>query len=98
MFPVRPEDVVSVLDLVDYRGELSLQSFIQPDAEDLADAFRRQPPQTDLATAPEDLAYGEMTFENEVPAVLDMSNRIEPRQAHPAALFLENFGPRMRVR
>jgi hypothetical protein len=98
MFPVRPEDVVPVPDLVNHRGELSPQSFVQPDAEDFTDAVRRQPPQTEFATSPEDLVDGEVTFENEVPAVLDMSNRIEPRQAHPAALFLENFGPRMRVR
>jgi hypothetical protein len=49
MFPVRPENVMPVLDLIDHRGQFPAQSLIQPDAEDLADAVRRQPPKTDLA-------------------------------------------------
>ena len=44
-----------VLDLIDHGGKLSVQSPVQPDAEDLADAVRRQTPQTDLATPLEDL-------------------------------------------
>jgi len=55
MFPVRPENVMPVLDLIDHGGKLSVQSPVQPDAEDLADAVRRQTPQTDLATPLEDL-------------------------------------------
>ena len=60
----------------------------QPDAEDLADAVRRQPPQADLATALEDLVDGEVAFEDEVPAVLDLRDGVEARQTHLAAFLL----------
>src|SRR6202022_776465 len=98
VFPVSPEDVMAMLDLIDHSGELPPQSFVQPDAEDLADPVGRQPPQTYLATALEDLVDGEVAFENEVPAVLDLCDRIEPRQAHLAAFLLgelraEDEGP-----
>src|ERR1019366_2006949 len=88
MFPVRPEDVMTVLDLVDHGRKLSVQSFVQPDAENLADAVGRQAPQTDLATALKNLVNREVAFENEVPAVLDLCDRIEPRQADLAAFLL----------
>src|SRR5438552_7827481 len=38
VFPVRAKNVMAVLDLIDHDGELSPQSLVQPDAEDLADA------------------------------------------------------------
>ena len=88
MFPVRPENVMPVLDLIDHRSQFPAQPLIQPDAEDLADAVRRQPPQSNFATALEDLVDGEVVFENEVAAVLDLCNRIKPRQAHLAAFLL----------
>jgi hypothetical protein len=78
-FPVRPEDVMPVFDLIDCRGEFPGQSFSQAAAENLADAVRCQAPQTDLATALEDFVDGKVAFENEVPAVLDLCDRIEPR-------------------
>src|SRR6516162_10142697 len=98
VFPVCPEDVMAVLDLIDHSGQLPPQSVVQPDAEDLADAVRREPPQTYFATALEDLVDGEMAFENEVPAVLDLGDGIEPRQAYLAAFLLgelwaEDEGP-----
>jgi hypothetical protein len=34
-----------------------------------------------------------MALENEIPAVLDLSDGAEARQARFAALFFENFGP-----
>ncbi len=55
MFPVRSENMMAVLDLIDHRGQFAAQSLIQADAEDLADAVCRQPPQTDFATALEDV-------------------------------------------
>jgi hypothetical protein len=33
-----------MLDLIDHRGELPVQSLVQPDAEDLTDAVRHQLP------------------------------------------------------
>ncbi len=43
--PVGAEDMVAVFDLLDDSREFPAQSFVQPDAEDLADPVRRQPPQ-----------------------------------------------------
>ncbi len=88
MFLVRPENVMPVLDLIDHRGQLPPQSLIQADTEDFADPVRREPPQTDLAASLEDFVDGEVAFENEVPAVFDLCDRIEPRQAHLAAFLL----------
>jgi hypothetical protein len=88
MFPVRPENVMPVLDLIDHRGQFPAQSFVQADAEDFADPVGREPPQSDFATAFKDLVDGEVAFEDEVPAVLDLRDRIEPGQAHLAAFFL----------
>jgi hypothetical protein len=70
MFPVRPENVMAMLDLIDHGGEFPWQPFVQPDAKDLADVVGRQPPQADLATALKDLVDGEVAFEDEVPAVM----------------------------
>jgi len=70
MFPVRPENMMTVLDLVDHGRKFPVQSLVQTDAEDLADAVRRQPPQTDFATPLEDLVDRKVAFENEVPAIL----------------------------
>src|SRR5208337_2000191 len=88
VFPVRSENVMPVLDLIDHGGKLSLQSLVQPDAEDLADAVSGQAPQADLATALEDVVDGEVAFEDEIAAVLDLADGVEPRQAHLATLFL----------
>ena len=65
-----------------------LQRVVEPNAEDLADAVGREPPQADLAAALEDLVDGEVAFEDEVPAVFDLRDGIEPRQVHfPPFLF-----------
>jgi len=88
MFPVRPENVMPVLDLIDHCRQFPAQSLIRADTEDFADPVRREPPQSDFATAFKDLVDGEVAFENEVPAVLDLRDRIEPGQAHLAAFFL----------
>jgi hypothetical protein len=63
VLPVRPENVMAVFDLIDDRGEFPVQPLVQADAEDLADAVRRQPPQADLTAALEDFVDGEVAFE-----------------------------------
>ena len=93
VFPVGAEDVMAVLDLIDDGGEFPAQPLVQPDAEDLADAVGRQPPQADLATALEDLVDGEVAFEDEVPAVLDLRDGVEARQVHLAAFLLGELRP-----
>lgn len=77
-----------VLDLMDHRRKLSPQSFVQPDAEDLADPVGRQPPQTDLATTLEDFVDREVATENEVPAVFHLRDGVEARQTHLAAFLV----------
>jgi hypothetical protein len=44
ILPVGAVDVMAMLDLIDDRGQLSVQPFVQPDAEDLTDAVGGQPP------------------------------------------------------
>src|SRR5580698_10157859 len=60
VLPVGSEDVMAVLDLIDDRGEFPMQPFVQPHAEDLADAVRRQPPQADFAASFKDFVNGEV--------------------------------------
>src|SRR5450759_37549 len=88
MFPIRPENVMPVLDLIDHRRKLPRQSVVQADAEDFADPVRREPPQSDFATALKDFVDREVAFENEVPAVLDLRHGVEARQTHLAAFLL----------
>ena len=79
---------MAVLDLIDDGGEFPVQPLVKADAEDLADAVGRQPPQADFAASLEDFVDGEVAFEDEVPAVLDLRDGIEARQAHLAAFLL----------
>ena len=71
--------MVAVFDLLDDSREFPAQSFVQPDAEDLADPVRRQPPQTNLATSLEDLVNREVAPEDKIAAVFDLRHRVEPR-------------------
>src|ERR1700730_10910610 len=87
VLPVGSEDVMAVLDLIDDRGEFPMQPFVQPHAEDLADAVRRQPPQADFAASFKDFVNGEVAFEIEIAAVLDLCDGVEARQVHLVAFF-----------
>ena len=93
VFPVGSEDVMAMLDLIDDRGEFSAQSFVQPDAEDLADPVGRQPPQPDFTASFEDFVDGEVAFEDEVAAVLDLRDGVEARQVHLAAFLFGELRP-----
>ena len=93
VFPVGAEDVMAMLDLVDDRCEFAAQAFVQADAEDLADPVGRQPPEADLAAALEDLVNGKVAFEDEIAAVLDLRDGVEPRQVHLAAFLFGELRP-----
>ena len=80
--PVSAENVMTMLDLVDHGGEFAAQAFVQAGAEDLADPVGRQPPEADRAASLKDFVNGEMAFEDEVAAVLDLSDGVESRQVH----------------
>ena len=85
--------MMSMLDLLDDGRQFAAQSFVEPDAEDLADAMGRQPPEPDFTASLEDLVDGEVAFEDEVAAVLDLRDGVEPRQVHLAAFLFGELRP-----
>src|ERR1700674_1927057 len=93
VLPVGAEDVMAMLDLIDDGGEFPPQPFIEPHTEDLADPVRGQPPQADFAASFKDLVNGEVAFENEISAVLDLRDGVEAGQAHLLAFLLGELGP-----
>jgi hypothetical protein len=84
--------MMAMLDLIDDGCEFTSQSLVQADPEDLADAVGGQPPESYLAASFKDLVNGEMAFENEVAAVLDLSDGVEARQVHLTSLILGELG------
>jgi hypothetical protein len=84
---------MAMLDLIDDRGEFSMQPFVQPHAKDLADPIRRQTPEADFAASFEDLVNREVTLENEIPAVLDLREGVKAGQAHLRAFLLGELWP-----
>src|SRR5215469_8115635 len=83
VLPVGTENVMTMLDLVDHGGEFTAQALMQAGTEDLADPVGRQPPETDLAVA----------FEDEVAAVLNLSDGVESRQVHLGAFLFGKLRP-----
>ena len=59
---VGAEDMMAVLDAIDDCGELAVHSTVDAHAEDLGDLVGRQPPQTELAAAFEQLVDGKVAF------------------------------------
>jgi hypothetical protein len=86
VLPIHAEDVMTVLDLLEDGCELAAQSFVQPHAEDLADAVGGQTPESDLAAALEDFVDREVALEDEVATVFDLGDGVEAREIHLAAL------------
>ena len=72
ILPIGAEHMMPMLDLVDDGGQLPMEPLVQPDAEDLADAIRSEPPEADFAASLKDLVDGEVALENEIAAVLDL--------------------------
>src|SRR5271157_131428 len=66
--------------------EFPLQFLGNADAENLADLVRGQPPQPNLAGTFEDAVDGEVALEDEIAAVLDLVDGVEPVQVHGASL------------
>src|SRR6516162_1530422 len=92
---VGAKDVVAVLDLVDDRGQLAAHATIalEPGAEDQSDLVGAEPPQAEFAAALEQLVDGEVAFEDEVAAVLDLRDGVEARQVELGALLLRELRP-----
>src|ERR1700738_137768 len=59
VLPVGTKDMMAMFDLIEDGGQLSPQSPVQADAEDLTGAMGGKPPKADLAAALEDLVNGE---------------------------------------
>src|SRR3984893_7882012 len=93
VLPVGAEDVMAMLDLIDDGGQFPMQPLVEPHAEDLADAVRRQSPQADFAASFKDFVNGEVAFENEIATILDLRDGVEAGQAHLLAFLLGELGP-----
>lgn len=77
IFPINPEDVVAVLDLIDDGGELSPQPLMETSAEDLADATGGDAPKADFTAAFENLVNGEMALKDKIARVFDLCHGVE---------------------
>ena len=78
VFPIGSEDMMTVLDLLDDSRQFAAHALVEPHAEDLTDAIGRQTPESEFTASLEDLVNGEMTLEDEVAAVLDLRDGVEP--------------------
>src|SRR5712672_2329508 len=76
-FEVVAEDVMAVLDAVDDGGQLAVHCAVQARAKDLGNLVGGQPPQAEFAAAFEQLVDGKVALEDEVAAILDLSDRIK---------------------
>jgi hypothetical protein len=74
---VGAEDMVTVLDAIDDGGDLALYPTAHARAEDLGDLVGGQPPQAEFAAAFEQLVDREVALEDEVAAILDLSDRVK---------------------
>jgi hypothetical protein len=54
-----------------------VQSLVEPDTEDLADAMGRQPPESEFTASLEDLVDGKVAFEDEVAAAFDLRDGVQ---------------------
>src|ERR1700730_7474053 len=96
VLPIGSENMMTVLDLLDDRRQFAAQSLVEPDTEDLADAMGRQPPETEFTASLEDFVDGKVTLEDEVAAVLDLRDGVEPRQVHLAAFLFGELRPQQK--
>ena len=93
VLPVRPENVMAVLNLLQRSVELALQLLRDATAKDLGDFVGRHPPESHLAGALEDLVDGETSPEDKVPAILYLVQGVEPAQVHGRSLAFREVGP-----
>src|SRR5215467_344839 len=88
IFPVGPEDVMPMLDLLQGGVQLAPQSAGDPGAKDFRDLVSSEAPQAKLTTALEEAMDGEMAFENEVAAILHLADSVKAPQVHGGSLSL----------
>ena len=68
---------MAVRDAIDHGCELAAVPAAEASAEDLGDLVAGQPPQAEFAAAFEQLVDGKVALEDEVAAILDLSDGIE---------------------
>ena len=85
------KDVVAMLDVFEERLQFAADPFGEPEPEDLRDFIGRQPEQADVAGALEELVDRQMATKDEVPAVLDLLERVMPTEVDRGAIFLGKF-------
>src|SRR5215470_10643241 len=86
VLPVGAEDVMAVLDLFQGGVQLASQPTGESGAEDFRDLVGGQAPQSQLTTALEQAMDGEVAFENEIAAILHLTDGVEAPQIHGGAL------------
>src|SRR5215471_9810339 len=93
VFEVGAVDMMPVFDAVDHAGKLAAVAAGQTGAEDHRHLVGGKPPQAVFATALKQPVDREVAREDEVAAVLDLSDGIEARQVDRFALFGREFRP-----
>src|SRR6266700_2888 len=76
-FEVGAEDMMAVLDAIEHGGELAAVPAAEAGAEDRSHFVSGEPPQAEFATALEQLVDWKVALEDEVAAILDLSDGIE---------------------
>ena len=84
---------MAMLDLIDDGAELSAHPAVKAPTEDRGNLVCGQPPQAEFAAALEQFVDRKVSLENEVAAVLDLSDGVEARQVKPLAFFGGKLGP-----
>jgi hypothetical protein len=98
IFPVGPKDVMPMLDLLQGGVQLAGQAAGDAGAEDFRDLLGGEAPQPQLAGALEEAMDGKVALEDEIPAVLDLTDGVEAPQVHggslpPGELGAQHQGP-----
>ena len=94
VFEMSAENMVAVIDAVENGVKLAAHSFGDAHAEDFRNLAAGHAPQSDIAGPFEDLPDWEVAPENEIPAILDLSEEKIPPQVHGLALATGEFGPK----
>src|ERR1700750_3355943 len=84
---VSAEDMMAMLDLIDDGGDLAAHPAVKALAVNGGNLVCGQPPQAEFAAALEQFVDRKVSLENEVAAVLDLSDGVEARQVKPLAFF-----------
>src|SRR5215469_1419114 len=102
VLPVGAEDVMAVLDLFQGGMQLASEPAGESGTEDFRDLVGGQTPQSQLTTALEQAMDGEVAFENEIAAILHLTDGVEAPPVHggsltPGELGAQQQGPMLQA-